>query len=170
MVKNREGKKKKQKVYPIETEEVEGGNEAIGLAEELESTKQARLYVASLKTFEYDLAMCGNFALMAEVIKEGWQTGDENRSGVKAECKKIIDKNNEYDGDNESRRKDAKYIYEHIDSDELGKSIFSQLLLEKIEQGKEVKIPSYIKKAIIWACGENYDEGRMSGASSESNL
>lgn len=165
-----EGKKKKQKVYPIETEEVEGGNEAIGLAEELESTKQARLYVASLKTFEYDLAMCGNFALMAEVIKEGWQTGDENRSGVKAECKKIIDKNNEYDGDNESRRKDAKYIYEHIDSDELGKSIFSQLLLEKIEQGKEVKIPSYIKKAIIWACGGNYDEGRMSGASSESNL
>lgn len=165
-----EGKKKKQKVYPIETEEVEGGNEAIGLAEELESTKQARLYVASLKTFEYDLAMCGNFALMAEVIKEGWQTGDENRSGVKAECKKIIDKNNEYDGDNESRRKDAKYIYEHIDSDELGKGIFSQLLLEKIEQGKEVKIPSYIKKAIIWACGGNYDEGRMSGASSESNL
>ena len=159
-----EGKKKKQKVYPIETEEVEGGNEAIGLAEELESTKQARLYVASLKTFEYDLAMCGNFALMAEVIKEGWQTGDENRSGVKAECKKIIDKNNE------SRRKDAKYIYEHIDSDELGKGIFSQLLLEKIEQGKEVKIPSYIKKAIIWACGGNYDEGRMSGASSESNL
>lgn len=165
-----EGKKKKQKVYPIETEEVEGGNEAIGLAEELESTKQARLYVASLKTFEYDLAMCGNFALMAEAIKEGWQTGDENRSGVKAECKKIIDKNNEYDGDNESRRKDAKYIYEHIDSDELGKGIFSQLLLEKIEQGKEVKIPSYIKKAIIWACGGNYDEGRMSGASSESNL
>lgn len=107
---------------------------------------------------------------MAEVIKEGWQTGDENRSGVKAECKKIIDKNNEYDGDNESRRKDAKYIYEHIDSDELGKGIFSQLLLEKIEQGKEVKIPSYIKKAIIWACGGNYDEGRMSGVSSESNL
>lgn len=165
-----EGKKKKQKVYPIETEEVEGGNEAIGLAEELESTKQARLYVASLKTFEYDLAMCGNFALMAEVIKEGWRTGDENRRGVKAECKKIIDKNNEYDGDNESRRKDAKYIYEHIDSDELGKGIFSQLLLEKIEQGKGVKIPSYIKKAIVWACGGNYDEGRMSGASGESNL
>ena len=44
------------------------------------------------------------------------------------------------------------------------------ILLEKIEQGKEVKIPSYIKKAIIWACGGNYDEGRMSGASSESNL
>lgn len=132
-----EGKKKKQKVYPIETEEVEGGNEAIGLAEELESTKQARLYVASLKTFEYDLAMCGNFALMAEVIKEGWQTGDENRSGVKAECKKIIDKNNEYDGDNESRRKDAKYIYEHIDSDELGKSIFSQLLLERLSRERK---------------------------------
>ena len=153
-----EGKTKKQKIYPIESEEVEGGNEAIGLAEKLESTKQARLYVASLKTFEYDLAMCGNFSLMAEVIKEGWQAGDENKSGVKAECKKISEKNNEYDGDNESRRKDAKYIYEHIDSDELGKGIFSQMLLDKIEQGKEVKVPNYIKKAIIWACGGSYDE------------
>lgn len=156
---NAEGEKKKQKVYPIENEDVEGGNEAIGLAEELESTKQARLYVASLKTFEYDLAMCGNFALMAEVIKEGWQAGDESKSGVKAECKKISNKNNEYDGDNEARRKDAKYICEHIDSDELGKGIFSQMLLEKIEQGMEVKVPNYIKKAIIWACGGNYDEG-----------
>ena len=70
----------------------------------MESTKQARLYVASLKTFEYDLAMCGNFALMAEVIKEGWQTGDENRSGVKAECKKIIDKNNDLSKDPNSNR------------------------------------------------------------------
>lgn len=156
---NAEGEKKKQKVYPVESEDVEGGNEAIGLAEELESTKQARLYVASLKTFEYDLAMCGNFALMAEVIKEGWQAGDESKSGVKAECKKISNKKNEYAGDNEARRKDAKYIYEHIDSDELGKGIFSQMLLEKIEQGMEVKVPNYIKKAIIWACGGNYDEG-----------
>lgn len=165
-----EGNKIKQKIYPIETEEVEGGNEAISLATELETTKQARLYVASLKTFEYDLAMCGNFALMAEVIKEGWQKGDENKSGVKAECKRISEKGNKYEGDNESRRNDAKYIYEHIDSDELGKGIFSQLLLEKIEQGKEVKVPNYIKKAIIWACGGDYDEGRMSGDNSESNL
>lgn len=167
---NTEGKKIKQKVYPIETEKIEGGNEAISLATQLESTKQARLYVASLKTFEYDFAMCGNFALMAEVIKEGWQKGDENKSGVKAECKKISKKENKYDGDDESRRNDAKYIYEHIDSDALGKGIFSQLLLEKIDQGKEVKVPIYIKKAITWACGGDYDEGKISGENCEGNL
>lgn len=74
------GKKIKRKIYPIETEEIKGGNEAISLATKLESTKQARLYVSPLKTFEYDFAMCGNFALMAEVIREylliyqyGWE-------------------------------------------------------------------------------------------------
>ena len=136
----------------------------------MESTKQARLYVSPLKTFEYDFAMCGNFALMAEVIREGWQKGDESKSGVKNECKIISEKKNKYDGDNENRRNDAKYIYEHIDSNELGKGIFSQLLLEKIEQGEKVKVPDYIKKAIIWSCGGDYDEGRMSRENSESNL
>lgn len=151
-----EGKKNKKPQYPIESEEVEGGNEAISLVDTLQSTEQARLYVAALKTFEYDLAMNGNFALMATVIKEGWAKGDENKTGVKAECKKIIDLNNDYI-DDEMRRRDAKFIYEHIDCNELGKGIFSQLLLEKLALGKEIRVPQYIKKAIIWACGGNND-------------
>jgi len=163
-----EGKKTKKEQYPIESEDVEGGNEAVSLAESLKATAQARLYVASLKTFEYDLAMSGNFALMADVIKEGWQTGDENKTGVKAICKQISEIQN-YD-DDEKRRQDAKYIYEHIDCDKLGKGIFSQLLLEKIEQGKAVQVPDYIKKAIIWACGGDNDERGISGESSESDL
>ena len=151
-----EGKKNKKPQYPIESEEVEGGNEAISLVDTLQSTEQARLYVAALKTFEYDLAMNGNFALMATVIKEGWAKGDENKTGVKAECKKIIDLNNNYT-DDEMRRRDAKFIYEHIDCNELGKGIFSQLLLEKLVLGEELRVPQYIKKAIIWACGGNND-------------
>ena len=151
-----EGKKNKKPQYPIGSEEVEGGNEAISLVDTLQSTEQARLYVAALKTFEYDLAMNGNFALMATVIKEGWEKGDENKTGVKAECKKIIDLNNNYI-DDEMRRRDAKFIYEHIDCNELGKGIFSQLLLEKLALGEEIRVPQYIKKAIIWACGGNND-------------
>ena len=151
-----EGKKNKKPQYPIESEEVEGGNEVISLVDTLQSTEQARLYVAALKTFEYDLAMNGNFALMATVIKKGWAKGDENKTGVKAECKKIIDLNNNYT-DDEMRRRDAKFIYEHIDCNELGKGIFSQLLLEKLVLGEELRVPQYIKKAIIWACGGNND-------------
>lgn len=151
-----EGKRNKKPQYPIESEKVEGGNEAINLVDVLQSTEQARLYVAALKTFEYDLAMNGNFALMAKVIKEGWVKGDENKKGVKSECKKIIDLNNNY-VDDEARRRDAKFIYEHIDCDELGKGSFSQLLLEKLALGEEIHVPQYIKKAIIWACGGNND-------------
>jgi len=151
-----EGKKNKKPQYPIESEEVEGGNEAISLVDALQSTEQARLYVAALKTFEYDLAMNGNFVLMATVIKEGWTKGDENKKGVKAYCKKIIDINNNY-VDDEMKRKDAKFIYEHIDCDELGKGTFSQLLLEKLALGERISVPKYIKKAIIWACGGNND-------------
>ena len=151
-----EGKKNKKPQYPIESEEVEGGNEVISLVDTLQSTEQARLYVAALKTFEYDLAMNGNFGLMATVIKKGWAKGDENKTGVKAECKKIIDLNNNYT-DDEMRRRDAKFIYEHIDCNELGKGIFSQLLLEKLVLGEELRVPQYIKKAIIWACGGNND-------------
>lgn len=151
-----EGKKNKKPQYPIESEEVEGGNEAISLVDALKSTEQARLYVADLKTFEYDLAMNGNFVLMATVIKEGWTKGDENKKGVKADCKRIIDLNNDY-VDDEMKRKDAKFIYEHIDCDELGKGTFSQLLLEKLALGEKICVPKYIKKAIIWACGGNND-------------
>lgn len=48
---------------------------------------------------------------------------------------------------------DAKYIYTHIDCDEIGKGAFSQALLEKIESGQTIIVPQYIKEAIIWACG-----------------
>lgn len=101
--------------------------------------------------------MAGNLSLMAEVVKEGWQKGDESKAGVKSYCKIIQDKHDKYNSD-EERREDAKYIYEHIDYNELGKGRFSQLLLGKIEKRAEVKIPDYIKKAIIWACGGNIDE------------
>lgn len=153
----KDGKSKKEEVYPIETDDIDGGNEAIALAAALENSMYSRLYVSPYKTFEYDLAVSGNISLMAELIKDGWPKGDENKAGVKKECKKIQEKYDKYDSD-EERRNDAKYIYEHIDCNELGKGIFSQLLLEKIENGAEIKIPDYIKKSIIWACGGNIDE------------
>lgn len=54
-------------------------------------------------------------------------------------------------------REDAKFIYKHIDCDEMGKGFFSQALLEKIEEKNILVVPEYIKKAIIWACGGDCD-------------
>lgn len=145
---------KKEERYPIEGEILDGGNEAIGLADNINATKMARLYVSPLKTFEYDLVMSGNFSVMAEVIEEKWPK-DGGEMGVKNQCFQIKNKKGVY-SDEEEKRKDAIYIYKHIDCDEVGKGVFSQALLEKIAEGKETPIvPNYIKKAIIWACGGN---------------
>lgn len=147
---------KKEDKYPIEGEKLVGGNEAIELADNVNTTQMARLYVASLKTFEYDLVMSSNFSVMAEVIEEKWPK-DGGEKGVKSQCKQIKDKNNIYI-DEEEKRKDAIYIYKHIDDDNMGKGVFSQALLEKIVgEKKALIVPDYIKKAIIWACGGNCD-------------
>lgn len=146
---------KKEEVYPEEDEIVIGGNEAIDLAKSINKSKRARLYVSPLKTFEYDLAMSGNLSIMAEVLEEKWpKQGGEK--GVKSHCKQIKDKNNCY-VENKEKYEDAKYIYKHIECDDVGKGVFSQALIEKIEVKQEIAIPEYIKQAIIWACGGNCD-------------
>lgn len=154
--KDNEGKiVKKEEKYPVKGEKIVGGNAAIDLADDINSTQRARLYVAPLKTFEYDLAMSGNISIMAEVLEEKWPK-DGGEKGVKNQCKQIINKNNVYI-DKEEMREDAKFIYKHVDCDEVGKGIFSQALLEKIEEKNILVVPEYIKKAIIWACGGDCD-------------
>ena len=146
---------KKEEKYPVKGEKIVGGNAAIDLADDINSTQRARLYVAPLKTFEYDLAMSGNISIMAEVLEEKWPK-DGGEKGVKNQCKQIKNKNNVYI-DKEEMREDAKFIYKHVDCDEVGKGIFSQAFLEKIEEKNILVVPEYIKKAIIWACGGDCD-------------
>ena len=59
---------------------------------------------------------------------------------MKNHCKQIKDKNNCY-LKKEEKREDAKYIYKHIDCDDVGKGIFSQTLIEKIEKKQGIVIP-----------------------------
>ena len=151
------GKTKSIEVYPLTTGDGECGNEAAKMATVINETTNGRLFVSPLKTFEYDLAMNENCSLMAEVIKEGWPKGDEDHSGVKNDCFKIQQKNNNYE-DEESKREDAKYILNHIDHNDLGKGLFAQLLSEKLENGKIIQVPQYIENAIIWASGGKYNE------------
>ena len=47
--------------------------------------------------------------------------------------------------------KDAKYIYEHIESDQIGKGAFAYALAEKITD--DFVVPDYISNAVLWACG-----------------
>lgn len=47
--------------------------------------------------------------------------------------------------------KDARYIYEHIERDEIGKGVFAYTLAEKITD--DFVVPDYISNAVLWACG-----------------
>lgn len=165
-IEDKEGKKhvKSVECYPSPGSNIEGTNSAITLCEKINNSTYARLYVSPYKTFEYDLALEKNTKIMAEVIKSLWP----NEGSVKNRCNKIIEKNNNYQS-NEDLRTDSIFIYEHINSDEIGKGIYAQVLGKKISEIIEkkekdldtdsiLKIPDYIYKAVVWACGGDINE------------
>ena len=99
-----------------------------------------------MKTFEYDLATY-NPKLLATVLRSIWPTA---KGTVCAELDKIIARNNSY-SDTSLLAEDAKYIYEHIESDKIGKGVFAYALAENIKD--DFVVPDYISNAVLWACG-----------------
>lgn len=147
------GRKKSKQIeqYPVIENSAKSGNEAVKLVDIINSSTMARFYVSPYKTFEYDLAMAGNCSIMSEVIKIRWPK-EGGETGVKATCQKIKDKADKYSNET-CRGEDAKYIYKHIESEEIGKGTFCQALVDELNNKQDFKIPNYIKKSIIWACG-----------------
>jgi putative ATP-dependent endonuclease of OLD family len=166
-IEDKDGKKytKRTERYPSPNSDIIGANSAIGLSEDINESTYARLFVSLYKTFEYDLALEKNTKIMAEVIKTIWIKD----GSVKNKCDEIIKKNNDYQN-NEKLRDDSIFIYEHIDNKEVGKGIYAQVLGEKISKLYEearnkaldldsiFKVPNYIYKAVIWACGGELSE------------
>ncbi|MNJ65407.1 hypothetical protein D3C77_614190 [compost metagenome] len=112
--------------------------------------------------------MEGNISKMAEVLKKVWLT---DKGSVNSTCSVIIAHSDEYK-DEDSQAEHAKYIFEHIESKELGKAMYSQELTNYIESEikkinheeldqidkldkmtKVFNIPSYVRNAVIWSCG-----------------
>ena len=102
--------------------------------------------MSPLKTFEYDLATY-NPKLLATVLRSIWPT---DKGTVCAELDKIIGRETKYE-DLSLLAKDVKYIYEHIESDKIGKGVFAYALAEKITD--DFVVPDYISNAVLWACG-----------------
>ena len=136
----------KDDLYPKKDENPTSNNPMCDHLDEINGNTWVRLYVSPLKTFEYDLAIF-NPVVLAKALKELWPT---DTGEVCRELTKIIDKNNEYE-DLDDLSNDAKYIYKHIESSEIGKGIFAHVLSEKINS--DFVVPAYIEKAILWACG-----------------
>ena len=111
LITNEKGGTKNIEVFPLPNDGSVCGNEMEEMIPMINKTTYGRLFISPLKTFEYDLAMNGNFSLMAEVIKDWWPNGDENRSGVKKKCFEIQQKNNFYQ-DEESKNIECKIYFE----------------------------------------------------------
>lgn len=133
-------------IYPEKDTEVESKNSIVAIKDEIDSNQWTRLFVSPLKTFEYDLATY-NPNLLATVLKSIWPTPN---GSVCTELDRIIAKENSY-SDMSFLAKDAKYIYEHIESNEIGKGVFAYTLAEQITD--DFIVPDYISNAVLWACG-----------------
>jgi len=159
-------------IFPLPGEEPLGANSALLLIEEINNSIWGRLFHSPLKTFEYDLAIEKNTSQMAEVLFNLWPKPGK----VKTRCEKISLKNNVYDENDQLLAEDAKYIFKHIDVEEVGKGVYAQKLTDYLELqinkewdrvddtksniksiysniGDVIKVPSYIEKAILWSCG-----------------
>ena len=133
-------------IYPEKDTEVESKNPIVESKAEIDNNQWTRLFVSPLKTFEYDLATY-NPKLLATVLRSIWPT---DKGTVCAELDKIIGRETKYE-DLSLLAKDAKYIYEHIESDKIGKGVFAYALAEKITD--DFVVPDYISNAVLWACG-----------------
>ena len=136
----------KEVIYPEKDMEVESKNPIVAIKGEINNNTWTKLFVSPLKTFEYDLATY-NPKLLATVLKSIWPTSN---STVCTELDKIIARENGYN-DTSLLSKDAQYIYEHIESSDIGKGEFAYSLAEKIAD--DFVVPDYISNAVLWACG-----------------
>jgi len=161
-----------QDTFPLSSESPIGANSALKLIEDINQSSWGRLFRSPLKTFEYDLAIEGNTSQMAKVLHDLWPTSGT----IKKSCSTIFSKKGQYSGNARLLQEDAEFIFKHIDADEVGKGIYAQALTDYLELqinkhmdsindtrsnttdvfsniSDLLKIPNYIKKAIIWACG-----------------
>ncbi len=129
---------------PKKGEFIEGKNSQLYLIDQLKNmTGNCRVF-KNEKTFEYDMALEDrkNAKCMIEIIIDNLETDGKIKDTMKTYLDKI-EEGKEIE-DNEM----AYEILNRLDSDYIGKGLFAQLLLEKIDEKIEFVVPNYIKDAI----------------------
>lgn len=149
-----DGKEIVSDIKPFDGNIPEGTNHAITLIGDIEKSKNARLYVGIYKTFEYDLAMEGNnIPLIAKVLHDAWPTDGGNKAKLLSLSNEKIDWTNEA---SEKKATAAHDLLELIDSNDMGKGWFAQLLADQLVKEKiSLTVPKYISDAINWSCSIN---------------
>ncbi|MCI1580604.1 MAG: AAA family ATPase [Clostridium beijerinckii] len=128
---------------PIQGEEIEGNNPQLYLINQLRNMTNNCKVFKNFKTLEYDMALdAENAKFMIEVILENLETD----GSIKEKLENYLDliKHEEEFENSEI----AFEILMQIDSNYIGKGLFAQLLLEKIDEKNKFMVPQYIKDAI----------------------
>ncbi|EOU1463620.1 ATP-dependent nuclease [Clostridium perfringens] len=128
---------------PKEGDIIEGMNPKLYLVEQLKNmTNNCRVFT-NLKTFEYDLGLNkNNLEVMIDVLLKNIDTDGPIKSSL-TKYKEELSKNDDINNLNEI----SYYVLNQIDSNKIGKGMFAQVLLEKIDELDEFIIPQYIEDA-----------------------
>lgn len=134
---------KKESKPTFDSQEV-GTNPKLYLIDQLNNMTTNCKVFKNLKTFEYDLGLFkDNLKIMIDILLENLETdGDIKR--LLSEYKSQVEKDELQVNINEI----SGYVLEKIDSNIIGKGMFAQQLLEKIDEEEVFVVPSYIQDAI----------------------
>lgn len=128
---------------PTKGDERQGNNPQLYLIKQLKNmTTNCRVF-KNLKTFEYDLALdTGNAKYMIDIILDNLKTEGDIKNRMESYLDRI---QNREKIDNSEMAFD---ILKQVDGNYIGKGLFAQLLLEKIDDSKKFVVPQYIENAI----------------------
>lgn len=134
---------------PCEGNLLPGKNHALKIMKTVNNSESCRLFVSKFKTLEYDLAMQGNnAAVIAGLLAELWPTDGPTKRELSD-----ISLNIRTDVDSKLKANDAHTILQRIDSNEISKGYFAQVLADRLAKNEiALEIPDYITNAILWAC------------------
>lgn len=152
-VEDAEGKKTAVPYLPHADNFMAGENHALKLVPLIAKSEHGRLFAGSYKTFEYDLALEGNnLARMFEAASSNWPTHGPVKNGLHARSElKFAEMGNQ------ERANYAWELLERIDSDDMGKGLYAQILADELAANRESEflVPDYIRDAVLWACELN---------------
>lgn len=151
--------------FPIMTDDYPSKNPAFSLIEEYSTSQNCRLFMNSLKTFEYDIAMQGNnIWFLLKVLSKSWHTDASHEGTVLHSVNELLTEK-WCDATQLRKSEVSKQILGWIDNSNIGKGYFAQRAAQLLQNYREKKdkvynltIPQYISNSIIWACGGDLDE------------
>jgi len=128
-----------------------GKNHALTLVPDIDKSADARLMVGFYKTFEYDLAMeSNNIPAIANVLLAAWPTNGKKKEKLTDLSNVVKDWSKAPPAEKACAAFDLLAL---IDSDDIGKGMFAQLLADAMHDGTvTLTVPKYIQDAVHWAC------------------